>query len=71
MDFSEALQLLKQGKFVYRTKWRNNNKYSYHYIGLKGKRIYGELTLDNKKVDSPYVPSHEDLLATDWELYIN
>lgn len=68
MDFSEALKLVKLGKYVSRTGWNGPNQ----YIGIQypdensvNLRSYlWIMPVDKKRV--PWVASHSDLLANDW-----
>ncbi len=71
MDFSRALDQIKQGRKVQRQGWNGkgmyieiqnpdeNSKMTLPYIYMK--------TVDNKIV--PWLASQTDILANDWEIY--
>ncbi len=69
MDFSKALEAMKEGKKVRRSNWENG---AYLSIGLKEQ--YGTETIiltsyiDGVRLDSHYCPISRDLLVGNWEL---
>lgn len=72
MNFSEALELLKDGKILYRNGWNGfglrvtaqfpdaNSKMGSPYLYIDAKSLGGS------KV--PWQPSQTDLFAEDWEI---
>ena len=71
MIFGNALELLKKGTPIRRTAWRSG-----YFIRLGDARrvnggtkpvIYAVLGNDSRM--SPWVPSSEDILSDDWEMF--
>ena len=58
MNITEAIQLMKMGRFVARGEWPNMI-----YVFLRGE----EFRYSAIGIDSTWMPSHRDLLATDWK----
>lgn len=59
--FDAALRFLKNNKYVQRLSW-NNKKFVFMEYG--GLFIFGEPDGESEQ----YIPSNEDLFATDWEI---
>ena len=68
MNFSEALELLKQGKKVRRRNWGGNVKY---YIAFSdvGNYLVKFVCLSNNPFEDVYFLSKDDTLSNDWEEY--
>lgn len=78
MDFSDALKLIKSGKWMCRSKddvWTDYHMYvSLHpnYLGehCTHPYFYQRTNYKNKEIHiTPWLPSLADLLADDWEEY--
>lgn len=70
MNFSEALDLIKRGKFLCRLGWNGKEQYVF-LISCKGTSIRPHILFracDGSVV--PWVASQTDLLADDWELFL-
>jgi Protein of unknown function (DUF2829) len=63
MKFGEALESLKEGNRVGRKAWNANNA----YIKLFGSHKEQIAWASDHHPEQHYHPSHEDLLAEDWE----
>ena len=67
--FSEALELLKQGKKVARSSWNGKGMFVFLVLGSTFKVTRAPLlcmrTADNQTV--PWLASQTDILANDWE----
>lgn len=60
MNFGEALELIKTGRFLNRPVWGHRV-----YVFLEpGADI---ITISHNGYDSPWNPPHPDLLADDWQ----
>lgn len=57
MNIYAALKLAKDNRYVARREWPNLT-----YIYLRG----GDIMYSHLGIDSVWVPSHRDLLRTDW-----
>jgi len=81
MNFGEALQLLKDGKIVYREGWNGKNMFLYHVpansypsVTEVAKKQFGETTpygayIAMKTAQGnvvPWLASQTDVLAEDW-----
>ena len=66
-EFSWALEQVKRGKKVYRPSWLNC------VLGLSmgspSSHDYIALFFPKAGLSTPYIPTHADLLADDWELF--
>lgn len=68
MNFSEALNLLKGNKKVYRSGWNGKGM----WLQIEYPSVYGKVTLPfimMKTADNNFVPwlaSQTDILADDW-----
>lgn len=67
MNFSEALNCIKDGKFVFRRGWHKKGM----YISLKNAFPYIQPFLAIRFAKDkcvPWAPSQTDILANDWEI---
>jgi len=62
-SFSEALQLMKQGKAMARQGWRNSDGQLETCVVLNG----GDFQTIHRETDYGWTPSAEEMLADDWE----
>jgi hypothetical protein len=71
MTFSQALELMQEGKKVCRKKWENTYVYAYNCTGDYEKRNYSKPYLVIGVVDmvEPYTPSQSDMFASDWIIF--
>ena len=60
MTFGQALELLKLGRKVKRSKWQDE------FVGCILLDIGSFLYVNTKESTTLYVPTNEDLLAGDW-----
>jgi len=71
MDFSQALESLKDGSRVSRIGW--NGKGMYLYIPGRAERGHFEQFIAMKTADDKLVPwlaSQTDILAEDWQAHV-
>ena len=67
MNFEEALSYLKQGEKIYREKWKDS---AVQFIYLKDNIIFEIFYQEDILKTTTWFPSHEDLLASDWKIFI-
>lgn len=68
MNFSDALDYLKQGKKLKRKGWNGKNLYVSSFTSYLCGKMF---VIQNVSTDTcnSWVPSVSDLYAEDWELY--
>lgn len=75
MDFSKALQLLKDGVYVYRKGWNGKNMHlmlidssCFDHVDLEGAFLQDFIAIKYLECGKtyPWLASQGDLLATDW-----
>ena len=67
MDFSKALELLKQGKAIRRTSW-SGTKHIVLRCGSDGVLPHIRIITEDGSVDV-YTATSCDILANDWEVF--
>ena len=76
MTFSQALEFIKKGKPVFRDKWGQSTSFKYLELHKpvdteRNTEPYIRIIIDSSWKGSfivtPWTPTHEDLLAEDWQ----
>ena len=67
MDFSKALELLKQGKVIRRESWRERKRIVLRY-GSDGVLPHIRIITKDGSV-GVYTATNCDILANDWEIF--
>lgn len=69
MDFSKALERIKQGDYISREGWNGKGQYIF-LVNPDTDRCRAYISIKTVANDFiPWVPSHSDLLASDWQVF--